>query len=159
MSKKEPNNLLAPLSTDVQTHQLPKLSILRGKSAFEKLFKTSYTFHSGSILFRYCFVPVNEHTSTPKNSLQTAFIAPKRLGNAVLRNRTKRLFRESFRTSNADLHHFLEKNSIYLLLALIAHYPSPNFEHLKSHMRIGLNNLIENLAHDIDTFQHSEEYK
>jgi hypothetical protein len=26
-------------------------------------------------------------------------------------------------------------------------------------MRTGLNNLIENLAHDIDTFQHSEEYK
>ena len=159
MSEKEPSNLLAPLSTDVQTHQLSKLSILRGKSAFERLFKTSYTFRSGSILFQYCFVPVNEHTSTPKNNLQTAFIAPKRLGNAVLRNRTKRLFRESFRTSNTDLHHFLEKNSIYLHLALIARYPSPNFEHVKSHMRTGLNNLIENLAHDIDTFQHSEEYK
>jgi hypothetical protein len=46
-----------------------------------------------------------------------------------------------------------------LHLALIARYPSPNFEHLKSHMRKGLNNLIENLAHDIDTFQCSEEYK
>jgi hypothetical protein len=46
-----------------------------------------------------------------------------------------------------------------LHLALIARYPSPNFEHVKSHMRTGLNNLIENLAHDIDTFQHSEEYK
>jgi hypothetical protein len=57
------------------------------------------------------------------------------------------------------LHHFLEKNSIYLHLALIARYPSPNFEHVKSYMRTGLNNLIENLAHDIDTFQHSEEYK
>lgn len=159
MSEKEPNNLLAPLSTDVQTHQLPKLSMLRGKSAFERLFKTSYTFRSGSILFRYCFATVNEHTSTPKNNLQTAFIAPKHLGNAVLRNRTKRLFRESFRTSNADLHHFLENNSIYLHLALIARYPNPNFEHVKSQMRIGLNNLIENLAHDIDTFQHSEEYK
>ena len=159
MSEKEPNNLLAPLSTDAQRHQLPKLSTLRGKSAFERLFKVSNTFRSGSILFRYCLVPINEHTFTPKNNLQTAFIAPKRLGNAVLRNRTKRLFRESFRTSNADLHHFLEKNSIYLHLALIARYPIPNFEYVKSHMHIGLNHLIENLAHDIDTFQHSEEYK
>jgi ribonuclease P protein component len=159
MSEKEPNNLLAPLSTDVHKHQLPKLSILRGKSAFEQLFKATTTFRSGSILFRYCQVPVIEHTSIPKKNLQTAFIAPKRLGDAVLRNKAKRLFRESFRTSNAELHHFLEKNSIYLHLALIARYPSPNFEHLKSHMRKGLNNLIENLAHDIDTFQCSEEYK
>ncbi len=159
MSEKEPNNLLAPLSTDAQTHQLPKLSILRGKSAFERLFKAPNTFRSGSILFRYCFVPINEHTFTPKNSLQTAFIAPKRLGNAVIRNKTKRLFKESFRTSNTDLHHFLKKNSIYLHLALIARYPSPNFEYVKNHMRIGLNNLIENLAHDIDTLQHLEEYK
>ena len=159
MSEKEPNSLLAPLSTDTQVHLLPKSSILRGKSAFENLFKASKSIRSGSILFRYCFVCVNEHTPTHKKNLQTAFIAPKRLGNAVLRNKTKRLFRESFRTSNADLHHFLEKNSIYLHLALIARYPSPNFEHVKNHMRTGLNNLIENLAHDIDTFQHSEEYK
>tara|TARA_B100000575_G_scaffold74290_1_gene57913 strand:+ start:21341 stop:21814 length:474 start_codon:yes stop_codon:yes gene_type:complete len=157
MSEKEPNNLLAPLSTDVETHQLPKLSILRGKSAFEKLFKNSTIFRLGSISFRFRLVHFAKSNSTSEKSLQTAFIAPKHIGNAVTRNKTKRLLRESFRTSSSELHHFLEKNSINLHLVLIARYPHSDFELVKCEMRKGLNNLIENLAHDIDTFKCSEE--
>lgn len=157
MSEKEPNNLLAPLSTDVKIHQLPKLSILRGKSAFEKLFKAPTTFRLGSILFRFCPFHFAKSNPTSENRLQTAFIAPKHIGNAVTRNKTKRLLRESFRTSNKELHHFLRKNSINLHLALIARYPNPDFELVKYQMHKGLNNLIEILAHDIYTFKHSEE--
>lgn len=157
MSEKEPNNLLAPLSTDVQTHQLPKRSILRGKASFEKLFKAPTTFHIGSILFRFCLSHFAKSNSTSEKRLQIAFIAPKHLGNAVTRNKTKRLLRESFRTSNRELHHFLRKNSINLHLALIASYPNPDFELVKYQMHKGLNNLIEILAHDIDTFKCSEE--
>ena len=107
MSEKEPNNLVVPISFDVSSHELPRSSILRGKSAFEKLFRASNTFRSGSILFRYCQVPLSDPSSALPNHLQTAFIAPKRIGNAVIRNKTKRVLRETFRTSNKQLHSFL----------------------------------------------------
>ena len=157
MSEKEPNNLVVPISFDVSSHELPRSSILRGKSAFEKLFKASNTFSSGSILFRYCQVPLSDPSSALPNHLQTAFIAPKRIGNAVIRNKTKRVLRETFRTSNKQLHSFLKMHSINLHLALIARYPNADFELVSVHMRKGLNNLFEKLACDINTFKNSEE--
>ena len=157
MSEKEPNNLLSPLSSDVSPHQLPKSSILRGKSAFEKLFKASNTFRSGSILFRYCQVPLSDSSTALPNPLQTAFIAPKRIGNAVIRNKTKRILRETFRTSNKELQSFLKMHSINLHLALVARYSNADFELVSVHMRKGLNNLVEKLACDINTFNNSEE--
>lgn len=88
MRKKEPSNNGAPSS---RRFSLPKSRILRGRIHFQSLFANSKQISTPLITFRY------QLSESLAPDIKMAFIAPKRIGNAVKRNKTKRLLREAFR--------------------------------------------------------------
>ncbi|MEX2601810.1 MAG: ribonuclease P protein component [Balneolaceae bacterium] len=92
--KRDPNRETGPASPDFS---LPKSGILRGKRNFERLFERATVLKSPSLHFRYRVY------KEPQEGCRIGFIASKRLGNAVTRNRVKRLLRESYRTHQAHL--------------------------------------------------------
>lgn len=92
--KRDPNRETGPVSPDFS---LPKSGILRGQRNFERLFERATILKSPSLHFRYRIY------KEPQEGCQIGFIASKRLGNAVTRNRLKRLLRESYRTHQSLL--------------------------------------------------------
>lgn len=90
MREKEPSNLSVPDSSE-RRFTLPKSHILRGKRNFEELFHSSSFFASTNVILRFAI-----HPDAGKKFL-VGFIAPKRIGKAVERIRSKRLLREAYR--------------------------------------------------------------
>ena len=89
MRRKEPSNLTG--SPD-RRFRLSKSHILRGRRNFEELFSSSsLLIRSSDINLRY-----TTNSDADKDFL-VGFIAPKKIGNAVKRTRTKRLLREAYR--------------------------------------------------------------
>lgn len=96
---------------------LSKSHILRGRQNFEELFSGSSTLHTPNVSLRYSSYP------NADKKVLVGFIAPKRIGKAVHRNRTKRLLREAYRlnqhlitelpiTANIGLHYaFMAKRA------------------------------------------------
>lgn len=83
-----------PNSHSVTTgHSLPRSAILKGRRNFRRLFEKSSVIRSPSIHFRYRLY------DDPTEGFLIGFIAPKKLGKAVTRNRVKRLLREAYRTN------------------------------------------------------------
>ena len=72
-------------------HTLPRAKILRGKSHFDRLFREGNRLTASSVDLRF--------TAQPDASAGclVAFVAGKKLGNAVVRNRCKRRMREAYR--------------------------------------------------------------
>lgn len=88
MREKELSNLT---DSPERRFTLSKSHILRGKRNFEELFSSSSTLRSPNVNLRYATYP-----NTDKKIL-VGFIAPKKIGKAVQRIRTKRLLREAYR--------------------------------------------------------------
>lgn len=80
---------------DAADATLPRAEILRGTDAFTSLFRRSSTIRGRHVNLRY-------RIAEPDGRQLVAFIAPKRIGSAVTRNRLKRRMRECYRT-NKDL--------------------------------------------------------
>ena len=111
MSKKELSNLRV---TSIRRFTLPKSQIIRGKRNFQKLFSEGSLIKSSSVNLRF--------TSylDPEMGFKIGFIAPKNIGNAVLRNRCKRLLREAFRLNQHALKDTIDSLNIGLHAVLIA---------------------------------------
>ncbi len=75
-------------------YRLPKKSILRDKSKFQEVYR-----HGRSYANRYMVLYV--FPADP--SRKAGFAAGKKLGNAVIRNRVKRMMRESYRLTQGKL--------------------------------------------------------
>ena len=75
--------------------KLPKRRILRSKQMFQKVY-----LHGRSFADRYLVLYVFPLIGTER---KVGFAAGKKLGNAVVRNRLKRLMRESYRQNQARL--------------------------------------------------------
>lgn len=111
MSKKERSN---PDVASSRRFTLPKSLILRGKRNFQDLFESSSTISSPTVNLKFTSTPV---ASSP--SFQVAFVAPKKIGNAVHRVRCKRLMREVFRLNQHAIQQLCAQQDLILHLALI----------------------------------------
>jgi ribonuclease P protein component len=72
-------------------HTLPRAKILRGKSHFDRLFREGNRLTASSVDLRYTALP--DATA----GCLVAFVAGRKVGNAVVRNRCKRRMREAYR--------------------------------------------------------------
>jgi ribonuclease P protein component len=88
MREKELSNLT---DSPERRFTLSKSHILRGRRNFEELFSGSSMLRSHNVNLRYATYP-----NADKKAL-VGFIAPKKIGRAVQRIRTKRLLREAYR--------------------------------------------------------------
>lgn len=72
-------------------YTLPRAKILRGKTHFDRLFREGNRLTASTVDLRY--------TANPDASAGclVAFVAGRKLGNAVVRNRCKRRMREAYR--------------------------------------------------------------
>ncbi len=73
------------------TYPLPRRSILRGKAAFDAVFKQGRTLTSGLVSFRFMA------RSSTSPGITAGFTVRRKSGGAVTRNRLKRLLREAYR--------------------------------------------------------------
>lgn len=144
MRKKEQNNLTAP---SPRRFTLPKSHILRGRRNFQRLFASSEFINTPTITLRFASF------LTPDEDFKIGFISPKKIGNAVQRNRCKRLMREAYRlnrhvisdqlsTRNDVIHavfiarksdldfHIVEKDMVTLLTELRSQLLSTNLDEL-----------------------------
>lgn len=71
-------------------YKLKKQSILKKKKQFQKVYKIGKSFSN-----RYMVIYVS---AADEIKTKAGFAAGKRLGNAVVRNRVKRMLREAYRT-------------------------------------------------------------
>lgn len=93
MTAKDPNSHSGHGS---RKFTLPKHRILRGKKNFQQLFESGSVLHGSAVQFRYLL-------TGKENGVKIGFIAKKSLGNAVTRNRTKRLLREAWRLQQEEM--------------------------------------------------------
>ncbi|MEX0722143.1 MAG: ribonuclease P protein component [Balneolaceae bacterium] len=96
---------------------MPKSHVLRGKRNFDQLFSDSKLITSPTVNLRFAVYP------NSGEKFLAGFIAPKKIGNAVKRTRTKRLLREAYRLNrhiltdmfsqiNAEVHYvFMARNA------------------------------------------------
>lgn len=136
MREKEQSNLPAP---SPRRFTLPKKSILLGRSNYKRLFSDSESLSARSVFLRYRI----EQSKTLE--FKIAFIAPKKIGNAVNRNRIKRLMRETYRL-NQSLTDSFAHTPILLHVAFIATSTEVNFKAIQKDIVTLLNKLRAHVA-------------
>ncbi|MCH8495859.1 MAG: ribonuclease P protein component [Balneolales bacterium] len=109
-------------SNKITGNRLPRRAILRGKDSFEHLFQNGSRIAGKVADIRY-YVSSNDAIS----GRQTAFIAGRRLGNAVKRNRYKRLLREAYRLQQHILDPFDDTPEGSLHFAFILKSPRAGY--------------------------------
>lgn len=117
-------------------YRLPRRNILRGKDPFEALFKQGIRLAGTYADLRYISYP------NPARERKVACIAGRRLGNAVTRNRGKRLLREAYRLHQHLLDPVTEQSDLSLHLAFILKTSHCTYPQLSGDMR----NLLQRLA-------------
>lgn len=116
-------------------HTLPRAKILRGKSHFDRLFREGNRLTASSVDLRYTALP--DATA----GCLVAFVAGRKLGNAVVRNRCKRRMREAYRQYPvaSDI-----SRGVHLIL--IAKKPDVSFAQVDSDIRSLIDRLQTQLA-------------
>ena len=137
MREKELSNL-----TGSGSHRftLPKSHILRGRRNFEELFSSSSFISNKDIYIRYATYP------QASQKYLVGFIAPKKTGTAVQRNRTKRLMREAYRLNQHIITELPEIADIGLHYAFLAKRASLSFETVQHQVVQLLEQLRERLT-------------
>ena len=137
MREKELSNL-----TGSGSHRftLPKSHILSGRRNFEELFSGSSLIKNKDVNLRYATYP------DAGRNLLVSFIAPKKIGNAVHRNRTKRLLREAYRLNQHIITDLPEFTDIGLHYAFLAKRTTLSFETVQSQVVELLTELRERVS-------------
>lgn len=119
MRRKELSNF----TTDpVRRFTLPKSQILRGRRNFEELFTSSSILTASNVTLRYATYP------DAGRKYMVGFIAPKKIGNAVQRIRTKRLLKEAYRLNQHILTELPDIANIGLHYAFLAKHADLTYD-------------------------------
>ena len=109
--------------------RLPRTAILRGKKAFAGLFGEGNFIRGKDFDTKYILNPSGSGT------VKVAFIAGKRLGNAVVRNRNKRLVREAYRLAQHEFTDHIGESGFDLEAAFIVKRVDVDLPRLEAQMR------------------------
>lgn len=112
----------------MRRHRLPRTAILRGKKAFTGLFADGKVLRGRDFDFKY------SANRSGTGTIRVAFVAGKRLGGAVVRNRCKRLLREAYRLSQAHFSDIAERSGLDIEAVIIAKKPVLELQELIRHM-------------------------
>lgn len=137
MNLKELNNAPSEESGNVT---LPKALILRGKRNFDRLFSKSERLGAPFIVLRYKIYP------EAQEGFQVGFISKKKLGNAVHRNKIRRLMREAFRLNQQIILPELDKQQVGLHMVLMAQSVDVDFEVVNSSVKTLLEQLRKRIS-------------
>lgn len=117
---------------------LSKSERIKNKNDFEKVYNFGTTIYSSNRKLKatYFFDKTNE-----RGLIKAAFAVHKRAGNAVWRNRMKRLLRESFRLNKMTFYENIDLSGLLLLIVF-----SPNTINEKSDKKIKLAEVMPSLV-------------
>lgn len=124
----------------MRRHRLPRTAILRGKKAFTGLFASGKVLRGRDFDFKYSV------GASGDRSIKVAFIAGKRLGGAVVRNRCKRLMREAYRLSQQPFIDTTNEFGLDIEGAFIAKKPTLDLRELIRQMETIAHRLRDQVA-------------
>ena len=136
MREKELSNLT---DSPERRFTLSKSHILRGRRNFEGLFSSSSILKSPNLNLRYATYP------NADKKILVGFIAPKKIGKAVHRIRTKRLLREAYRLNQHIITELPTTAEIGLHYAFVAKRSDLTFETVQDEVISLLEQLRERL--------------
>ncbi len=111
---------------------------IKSKNEFELLYSSGEIAFSSSKKFKAVFFI---QRNSDKNEIKAAFAVSRKSGNAVWRNRVKRLFRESFRLNKGALYESVEFKNASLLIAF-----SPNSVNQTNRKKIFLKEVLPEIV-------------
>jgi len=113
---------------------LSKNERVKQKRDFQKIYSKS-----NILVSSHKKIKVNYYleSSVNESGIKAAFVVSKKAGNAVWRNRVKRLFREAYRTNKLPLFELCSSKNLLLLMSF-----SPYYLNQKQNKKIKLNFII-----------------
>ncbi len=118
---------------------------IKKKKDFEKIYSSGKVVFSKNKKIKMMYL-IEENSETP--GIKAAFAVSKKAGNAVWRNRMKRLLRESFRLNKNILSEFYSKKNLLLKLVF-----SPSSLNQKENKKIKLNDVINEVVEIISNIK------
>lgn len=111
---------------------------IKSKNEFDLVYSAGEILFSSSQKFKAVFFIQKESETS---GIKAAFAVSRKSGNAVWRNRVKRLFRESFRQNKTELKELVELNKVSLLIVF-----SPNMVNQKNRRKIFLKEILPEIV-------------
>ena len=107
---------------------------IKSKNEFDLVYSAGEILFSSSQKFKAVFFI---HKESETSGIKAAFAVSRKSGNAVWRNRVKRLFRESFRQNKQELKELVELKNVSLLIVF-----SPNMINQTNRKKIFLKDVL-----------------
>jgi ribonuclease P protein component len=107
---------------------------IKSKNEFDLVYSAGEILFSSSQKFKAVFFI---HKESETSGIKAAFAVSRKSGNAVWRNRVKRLFRESFRQNKQELKELVELKNVSLLIVF-----SPNMINQTNRKKIFLKEVL-----------------
>ena len=107
---------------------------IKSKNEFDLVYSAGEILFSSSQKFKAVFFI---HKESETSGIKAAFAVSRKSGNAVWRNRVKRLFRESFRQNKQELKELVELKNVSLLIVF-----SPNMINQTNRKKIFLKEIL-----------------
>jgi ribonuclease P protein component len=111
---------------------------IKSKNEFDLVYSAGEILFSSSQKFKAVFFIQKESETS---GIKAAFAVSRKSGNAVWRNRVKRLFRESFRQNKQELKKLVELKNVCLLIVF-----SPNMINQTNRKKIFLNEVLPDVV-------------
>lgn len=132
-------------NTSSKDFSLPRAKILRGRKNFQRLFESdAKTIRNSYINIRFRIYPEAE----PEYLM--GFIVKKKLGNAVKRNRVKRLMKEAYRLNQHSISETVLSNNLCLHGAFLANTIEMTFEQAEQNIKKLLSEVREHILSTTD---------